>query len=44
MPAALPAPPMGGGDQYGGMGGADQYGGGGGMGDQNGYAPQPQYY
>ena len=42
MPAALPAPPMGG-DQYGGgagMGGADQYG----MGDQNGYAPQPQYY
>jgi len=26
------------------MGGADQYGGGGGMGDQNGYAPQPQYY
>ena len=54
MPAALPAPPpMGaGGDQYGGMGGTDQFGGGmggadqfgGGMGDQNGYAPQPQYY
>ena len=45
MPAALPAPPpMGaGGDQFGGsMGGADQFGGG--MGDQNGYAPQPQYY
>ena len=46
MPAALAgrSRPMGaGGDQFGGsMGGADQFGGG--MGDQNGYAPQPQYY